>query len=226
MESSIVLDLWVHTTVLFLALAVDVVSLVRTTHASLAAQVALIVAQGLLAVYRLDRFMKRPIPESYEELCESRSRLVATLDFVSLGVFVAVDVTRISGGHRSVVVFLSALGGLLHFRVSQVSAEARMQITFHGHSGPLSREQSRLHCSLVVLRVAGLVSTFLWSAVGIVSVMEDRQLLTTSVLFFGASIVVYGASTRVYQLYASDAEPKTVRETVDRAKSMFPSMFL
>ena len=226
METSIVLDLWVHTAVLFLALAVDVVGLVQKTHESLATQVALIVAQGLLAVYRLDRFMKQPAPESFDELSRTQSRLVATLDFVSLGVFVAVDVTSIGGGHRNIVVFLSALGGLLHFRVSQVSAEARMRITFRGHPGPLSHEQSRLHCSLVVLRVAGLVSTFLWSAVGIVSVMDDRPLLVTSVLFFGASIVVYGASTRVYQLYASDAEPKTVRATIRLARTMLPSMFL
>lgn len=226
MDTSIVLDLWVHTAVLSLALAVDIVSLVQRTHASLAARIALVVAQSLLALYRLDTFVKRPTPRSYDEIRESRSRLIATLDFVSLGVFVAVDVISIVGGYRSIVVFLSALGGLLHFRVSQVSAEARMRITFHGHTGPLSHEKSRLHCSLVVLRVAGLVSTFLWSAVGIVSVMDDRQLLVMSVVFFGASIVVYGGSTRVYQLYAGDAEPKTVRETVNMARSMLPSMFL
>ena len=124
------------------------------------------------------------------------------------------------------MVFLSALGGLLHYRVSQVNATARMRITFHGsleHAEHLTHERSKLHCSLVVLRVAGLTSTFLWSAVGIVTAVGDRQLQVTSVVFFGASASVYAASARMYQLYADAAEPKTAREL---ARSVLPAMIL
>ena len=103
MRQYIVLDLWLHTAVLLLAFGVDVVGLVQRSEASVATQVAFVVAQGVLGVYRLLVFLRRPTPETYAELRESQGRLIATLDIFSLVVFAAVDVLTLSHGPRSMV---------------------------------------------------------------------------------------------------------------------------
>lgn len=218
-------DLWIGVGVLLFSLAVDVVGLFERSGASVAAQVAFLVGSTLVGAFRLLLFFRSPTPETYEQLRDSQSRLLAGLDLASLLLFVGVDVLMMVQIERGLVVYLSALGGVLALRSNQVASEARMQTTFHDdleHPGHLSHQRSLLHGSLVAVRVTSLVSTFFWSGVGIVSVVAHRGLQVVSVVLFAASIGGLMVSTFVFQ-----RQLKHTRHGKDTsADGMLPGVFL
>lgn len=219
-------DLWLHAAVLFSAFAVDLVALLSPSGSSIAIRVFLIVAQVGVALYRFYEFTQRPPPSSLEQLRETQPRLVASLDVVALGVLVAVDVlTLTSGGAPSVAVFLSALGGLLHYRLTLIAADARFAVVFHDEAKfhHLSRKASRLHWALVLLRVAGLVSTFLWSAIGIVVAVHDDALNVFSVVAFGVSALVYSLGVVFFWLSLRMPDDNVV---VTTSSTGIPALFL
>ena len=221
----LVSDLWVTIGVFLCSLAVDVAGLFERTGASVAAQVAFLVGSTLVGSFRLILFFRSPTPKTYEQLRESQSRLLAGLDLASLLLFISVDVLTMLQVESGLVVYLSALGGVLAFRSNQVSAEARMRTTFHAnleHPEHLSHQRSLLHGSLVAVRVTSLVSTLFWSGVGIVSVVAHRGLLVVSVVLFAASIGGLMVSTFVFQ-----RQLKHARHGKDTsADGMLPGVFL
>jgi hypothetical protein len=215
-------DLWFSVGVLLFSLAVDVAGLFERSGSSVAAQVAFLVGSTLVGAFRLVLFLRSPTPDSYQQLRESQSRLLAGLDLASLLLFIGVDVLMMLQIERGLVVYLSALGGVLAFRSNQVSAEARMRITFHNdleHPGHLSHQRSILNGSLVAVRVTSLVCVFFWSGVGIVSVVADRGLLVVSVVLFASSICGLIVSTFVFQ--------RQMQHSTDTsADGLLPSVFL
>jgi len=196
-------DLSIGVGVLLFSLAVDVAGLFERSGASVAAQIAFLVGSTLVGTFRLVLFFRSPAPTTYQQLRESQARLLAGLDLASLFLSVAVDVLMMLQIGREVVVYLSALGGVLALRSNQVAAEARMSTVFHNdleNGGHLTHQRSLLHGSLIAVRVTSLVCTFFWSGVGIVSVVAaDRSLQITSVVLFAASVAGLSASTLVFQ---------------------------
>ena len=200
LDASVLRDLYLECAILVAAFSIDLASLFVDSSASIPVQLTFIGIQVFVVLYRGGRFLCSTSGRTYEALRLNQDRLQCVLDIASLAVFVSIDIIQL---HRkqdetSITVFLSGLGGVLHYRLQQVEADVRYIKVFRHSSGKVNKTESRVEGCLVLLRFLGLVNTFLWSGVELTSVVERRRLQVFATLAFGTIVFLYVAVVCIF----------------------------
>lgn len=200
LDASVLRDLYLECAILVAAFSIDLASLFVDSSASIPVQLTFIGIQVFVVLYRGGRFLCSTSGRTYEALRLNQDRLQCVLDIASLAVFVSIDIIQL---HRkqdepSITVFLSGLGGVLHYRLQQVEADVRYLKVFRHSSGNVNKTESRVEGCLVLLRFLGLVNTFLWSGVELTYVVERRRLQVFATLAFGTIVFIYVAVVCIF----------------------------
>jgi hypothetical protein len=200
LDASVLRDLYLECAILVAAFSIDLASLFVDSSASIPVQLTFIGIQVFVVLYRGGRFLCSTSGRTYEALRLNQDRLQCVLDIASLAVFVSIDIIQL---HRkqdetSITVFLSGLGGVLHYRLQQVEADVRYLKVFRHSSGNVNKTESRVEGCLVLLRFLGLVNTFLWSGVELTYVVEKRRLQVFATLAFGTIVFIYVAVVCIF----------------------------